>query len=197
MPEPISQPSDADLAARVRAGDERVLSRLYDEHAERLYSMAMAMLRDPGDAEEVVADAFLRLWRADDFDPSRGSVGAYLAVVTRSRALDRLRSRDRRGRAEKRSAAADPTGFSLPVAEAADEPEARVEAGERRTRVVAALAALSDKQRAVVDLAYFGGLTHREIAERLSEPLGTVKTRLRDGMKKLRDALHLHATGAP
>ncbi|MEQ8329199.1 MAG: sigma-70 family RNA polymerase sigma factor [Longimicrobiales bacterium] len=191
MSEPLPDSSDGDLYARMRAGDERALSELYDRHAERMYSLARSVCSDPADAEEAVADAFLRLWRAGDFDPDRGTVGTFLAVVTRSRALDRVRARKRRGRAEEKGAAQDPQGFAVEISAAGDPPERRVELAEKRGRIREALATLSDKQQAVIDLAYFGGMTHREIAEHLTEPLGTVKTRLRDGMQKLRDAFPL------
>lgn len=180
----------------MRAGDERALAELYDRYSESMYSLALALLGELADAEEVVADAFLRLWRASDYDAQRGSVGAYLAVVTRSNALDLLRRKRRRGRAEEARAAIDPEGLVLPVADPGDDPEESLEVSRKRARVREALGALSEKQRTVIGLAYFGGYTHSEIAERLSEPLGTVKSRLRDGMKKLRDVLPL-ATSVP
>lgn len=187
MPEPTLETSDTALAERVRAGDERALSDLYDRHADRLYSLARSIVDDPASAEEAVTDAFLRLWREGDHDPSRGSVGAYLVVVTRSRALDAVRSRKRRGRAEQAGADASLQGAAVPISTPADSPERSAELSGTRKRIVTALERLTSRQREVIELAYFGGLTHREISERLGEPLGTVKTRLRDGMIRLRE----------
>jgi len=172
----------------MRQGDERALGTVYDRHADRAYTLALAMLKAPADAEEVVADVFLQLWRTTGFDPERGSLGAYLTVATRSKALDRLRANRRRGRAEEASATADPSGLSLPVSHPTS-PEHDVVRGDDRQRLGTAIGTLSEKQQTVIGLAYFEGLTHSEISERLSEPLGTVKTRLRDGMKKLRQAM--------
>lgn len=160
-----------------------------------LYSLAASMVGDSPEAEDVVADAFLRLWRNPDHDPSRGSVKAFLAVMVRSRALDRIRARKRRHKAEERGAALNPEGFSLPVSRV--EPTDRTaEVGDARRRIQAALHQLSEQQRAVIDLAYFGGMSHSEIAAHLSEPLGTIKSRLRDGMRRLRDLLPLSSREA-
>ena len=196
MTGPVLHLTDRELIDRLRTGDERALSTLYDRYSESIYSLALSILRDAGEAEEVVADAFLRLWNETDYDPERGSVGAYLAVFARSRALDRIRTLRRQGKAEEARAAQDPAGLLLPVAEAGDDPDRRVERNDDRARLDEALAALSEKQRTVIGLAYFGGLTHSEIAERLSEPIGTVKTRIRDGMVKLRDAFPYTVTRA-
>jgi len=177
--------SDDAVAREVQGGSERALGELYDRYADRLFSLAMAVCDDPGDAEAAVADAFLRLWRERDHDEVRGSVGAYLVTVTRSRALDRKR-RERRQRArEERGAAASIDGLTIPLSDMAPPPDRTVEVREAGSMIRRALSGVSDKQRAVIGLAYFEGMTHSEIAEHLSEPLGTVKTRLRDGMKKL------------
>lgn len=160
---------------------------LYDRYAKRLYSLALSIVDDPAEAEEAVADAFLRLWNEGDHDAERGSVGAYLVMVTRSRALDRKRTAQRRGKRQEKAAESDPAGAAVPISNPGTAPDRAAELDERRSMIEAALQKLSEKQRTVIDLAYFGGLSHSEIAERLAEPLGTVKTRLRDGMKKLRD----------
>lgn len=179
--------SDAQLAARVRKGDEGAFAELYDRHADRLFALASSIVHDPAAAEEAVADAFLRLWREADHDPDRGSVGAYLVVVTRSRALDQRRARERRHRAEQGSADRGESPTALPLAGFGPAPDRAAELTEDRERIRAALSELSDAQRVAIELAYFGGLTQREISERLGEPLGTVKTRVRDGMVRLRD----------
>lgn len=186
-----SPPTDEELVERMRGGEERALSELYDRHATTIYSLALAILRASADAEEVVADVFVQLWRSADYDADRGAVGAYLTVLARTRALDRIRARRRRAAAELRESARDPSGLLVPVSTSGPEPDHQVELGEERQRIRKALASLSDAQRTAIDLAFYGGLTHREIAERLAEPLGTVKTRIRDGMRKLRDSLSL------
>lgn len=189
MADTVSTPSDEVLVHRIRSGDERALGALYDRYADRLFALAVAIVDDPGSAEEAVADAFLRLWREGDHDAERGSVGAYLVTVVRSRALDQRRSRRRRETREEAGAATHPAGLTVALGEVGPPPDRSAEVGETRALVRRALAQISDQQRAVIDLAYFGGMTHREIAEHLSEPLGTIKTRLRDGMKKLRSLI--------
>jgi RNA polymerase sigma-70 factor (ECF subfamily) len=180
--------SDSQLAERVRQGDESAFAELYDRYADRLFGLASSIVRDPAAAEEAVADAFLRLWREADHDPDRGSVGAYLVMVTRSRALDQRRAAERRVRAEQGSADQGESATALPISGFGPAPDRAAELTEDRERIFAALSGLSDAQRAAIELAYFGGLTQREISERLDEPLGTVKTRMRDGMIKLREA---------
>ncbi|MCI0434013.1 MAG: sigma-70 family RNA polymerase sigma factor [Gemmatimonadetes bacterium] len=177
------------LIARMARGEEAALAALYDRLGGLAYSLACAVLGDPGDAEEAVADAFLQIWSsAAAFDPARSSVAGWVSMITRTRALDRLRARRRRAATVERAAAADPAGTALPVAAAAD-PAADVESSAMRERVTTALAGLPPAQRRVIELAYFGGLSHSEIAAELSEPLGTIKTRIRAGMEKLRATL--------
>lgn len=182
----LSELSDGDVAHQVRSGSERALGELYDRYADRLFALASAVLDDPAEAEGAVADAFLRLWQERDHDPDRGSVGAYLVMITRSRALDRRRADRRRRTREERGAESSPEGLGIPLAEMAPLPDRAAEISEAGAQVHEALSQVSDKQRAVIGLAYFEGMTHSEIADHLSEPLGTVKTRLRDGMQKLR-----------
>ena len=171
------------------AGDERALGELYDRHAGTLYALARAIVGERADTEEVVADTFGQAWRnASQFDPARGSVTAWLATITRTRALDLVRARGRRAKVLERAAQQSDAGFATPLA-AGDAPDRDVERKEARQLVTQSLADLPEAQRRVIELAYFGGLTHSEIAAELKEPLGTVKTRLRAGMEKLRDAL--------
>ena len=144
---------------------------------------------DLADTEEVVADAFGQAWRtAGQFDPARGSVTAWLATITRTRALDLVRARGRRSKVLARAAQESDAGFATPLA-ASDAPDRDVERQETRQLVTRSLGELPEAQRRVIELAYFGGLSHSEIAAELKEPLGTVKTRLRAAMEKLRDAL--------
>lgn len=171
-------------------GDERALGTLYDRHARALFGLALTIAGQPADAEEVVADALAQAWRqAERFDPARGGPFTWLVTLTRSRALDHVRARRRRHGTIDRASAADVTGFAVPLASPGPAPDAAAEAGDLRTRVTAALATLPDPQRRVIELAYFGGLSQSEIAEQLDTPLGTVKTRMRAAMEKLRDAL--------
>jgi RNA polymerase sigma-70 factor, ECF subfamily len=171
------------------AGDERALGELYDRHGSTVYAVARAIVGERADTEEVVVDAFGQAWRtAGQFDPARGSVTAWLATITRTRALDLVRARGRRSKVLTRAAQESEAGFAAPVA-ANDAPDRDVERQETRQLVTRSLRELPDAQRRVIELAYFGGLSHSEIAAELQEPLGTVKTRLRAGMEKLREAL--------
>jgi RNA polymerase sigma-70 factor (ECF subfamily) len=176
--------------ARIATGDERALGELYDRHGGTVYGLAYAIVRDAADAEEVAADAFAQLWRsAAEYDTSRGSVASWLSTITRSRALDRIRARQRRTRTVERAATQDVDGFALPLAPVSLAPDRGVERSEISRLVSSSLAELPQPQRQVIELAYFGGLSQSEIATQLAEPLGTVKTRMRTGMGKLRDAL--------
>jgi RNA polymerase sigma-70 factor (ECF subfamily) len=181
---------DLQLIGWMATGDERGLGELYDRHGSKTYALALAIVREAADAEEVVADAFGQAWRtAAQFDPNRGSVGAWLATITRTRALDLVRARGRRVRALTRAAGGDSAGLAAPLAAAGEAPDRRVERTEAQTFVGRSLAELPEPQRRVIELAYFGGLTQSEIAAELQEPLGTIKTRMRAGMEKLRDSL--------
>jgi len=136
-----------------------------------------------------VADAFGQAWRtASQFDPARGSVTAWLATITRTRALDLARARGRRARVLERAAQSG-DGLAAPVASVGRAPDRAAEQHEARALVVRSLAELPEPQRRVIELAYFGGLTQTEIAAELAEPLGTIKTRIRAALEKLRSAL--------
>ena len=173
----------------MQGGDERALATLYDRHAAALLGFVLRIVREHADAEAVLMATFLQAWRsAASFDDSRGSVLAWLATMARSRALDVARGTKRRELREQPTVdEADPIGE---LADAAPvDPLAGVEQQERRRAIDAALATLPAPQRRVIELAFFEGLTHVEIAERLTEPLGSVKTRIRQGMLTLRDLL--------
>lgn len=181
---------DARLVASLAGGDEGALASLYDRHGKTLYGLAYRILGDRDDAEEVVMDAFTQAWRAAaSYSADRGSVAAWLVVLARSRALDRLRARARRVRALSRAVEQDPTSPSPAMGTPSVGTDDGAEAGERRDRILAVLRALPEAQRQCIELAYYDGLTQSEIAARLSEPLGTVKTRMRLGLIKLREAL--------
>ena len=188
--EAVASQSDRALVERLTAGDDRALGELYDRHGTAMYALAVAIVRERADADEVVADAFGQAWRtAVRFDPSRGSVAAWLATITRTRALDLLRSRGRHAQALARAASERNDGLAAPLAAAGDAPDRGIEREEAQRLVARSLAELPDVQRRVIELAYFGGLTQTEIAAELREPLGTVKTRMRAGMEKLRGSL--------
>jgi RNA polymerase sigma-70 factor (ECF subfamily) len=188
----VSAPTDNDreLVARVAAGDERALADLYDRFGGMVYSLAVAILRDAGEAEEATADAFLQVWNgAGSFDADRGSVAAWLTMMGLTRSLDRLRSRGRREKTIERATERDEHGVAIPVAGAGESGDTRVENAELRETIRRHMSELPENQRSVIDLAFFRGLTHSEIASELGEPLGTVKTRIRAAMEKLRTAL--------
>ncbi|MEO8480298.1 MAG: sigma-70 family RNA polymerase sigma factor [Gemmatimonadota bacterium] len=171
-------------------GDEQALGALYDRYAAGLNGLALRLVREPADAEEVVADAFAQAWReAKRFDGRRGSVSAWMVTMTRSRGLDLIRARGRRSRLKDVAAAAapvDPVAMGAPPAA----PSRVAEEQERAGHLHSALRELPVEQYEVVQLAYFEGLSQSEIATHLGTPLGTVKTRVRLALAKLRVPLH-------
>jgi RNA polymerase sigma-70 factor (ECF subfamily) len=181
---------DSSLVARAVGGDERAFGELYDRYGGMAYSLACSIVGEAADAEEVVADAFAQVWRsAAGFDPARGSVAAWLATITRTRALDLVRSRKRRARVLEEAAVVTDEGETLVLAPTREASDRGAELTETSAIVRRSLAELPAPQRRVIELAYFGGLSQSEIAAQLAEPLGTVKTRMRAGMEKLRQAL--------
>ncbi|MBL8959511.1 MAG: sigma-70 family RNA polymerase sigma factor [Gemmatimonadetes bacterium] len=188
--DPLLNQADLAAVARLVAGDERGLAELYDRHGGMAYSLASAILRDGPDAEEVVADAFSQVWRtAANFDPVRGSVVAWISTIVRTRALDLIRSQKRRARMLDRAEALADEGSAPGLGTAAELADRGAEQSEAQRLVRRALDELPAPQRVALELAYFGGLSQSEIAARLNEPLGTVKTRMRAGMEKLRVVL--------
>jgi RNA polymerase sigma-70 factor (ECF subfamily) len=198
--------SDEELLVAVVDGDEVALGELYDRHAKNLFRAALTRLGDRGLAEEVLQDTFLALWnRAELFDRRQGSVIAWLSAIARNRAIDRLRALGRRqaplalsalalaGADESASddardallAAATPLAGVTP----APDPEREIDLAELRTEVDRALAGIPEPERQVIQLAYYDELSQSEIAERLAWPLGTVKTRTRRALARLRETL--------
>ncbi|CAB4364851.1 MAG: sigma-70 family RNA polymerase sigma factor [Actinobacteria bacterium] len=172
----------AALVQRVAQGDEASFAALYDHLAAMVYGVVLRVLRDPAQSEEVAQEVFLELWRsATRFDRSKASVRTWASTVAHRRAVDRVRSEQASRERDDREAAH--------VATPADTVGAEVESSIDQLRVRKALAALTESQRQAVELAYFGGNTYREVAALLGVPEGTVKTRIRDGMIKLRDEL--------
>jgi RNA polymerase sigma-70 factor, ECF subfamily len=177
-----------EYVGRAAGGDQSGLAALYDESNSLVYSVALRMLGHREDAEEVTLDVYTQVWRtAANYDPSRGTVAAWLVTQARSRAIDRMRARG--GRMEREQPMVK--FFDLEVD--APSPEQESEAGQRRRRLLAALATLAPEQREVIQLAFFSDLTHGELASQLGQPLGTVKSRIRLGMIKLREQLELYA----
>ena len=177
---------DAACVARLASGDAAAVAALYDRHARAVYSLALRIVGEEADAEDVVQEVFAQVWRtAASYASSRGTVAAWLLTIARSRALDRLRAR--RARPDL-SGPSDENVMRDLMAPAVD-PVAHLSADEEARRVRMALARLPLLQRLAIELAYFEGLSQREIAERLEQPLGSVKTRIRMGLMRLRDAL--------
>ena len=177
---------DDDRAAvdRMAGGDTSALAALYDRHARAIYSLAMRIVSDAAEAEDVVQDVFTQAWRqAKQYDAARAPVAAWLMIITRARALDRLRRRRSRITATEIDAGTphprdpDPSQETLVIT------------AEQAERLRGALGDLPDGQRTAIELAYYQGLTQSDIAEKLQEPLGTIKTRIRAGLQKLREAL--------
>jgi RNA polymerase sigma-70 factor (ECF subfamily) len=182
--------ADRALFARVSGGDATALRALYESCSARALAIALRVTGSRGEAEEVVQETFVQVWRqAGSYDASRGGAMAWIATIARTRALDRLRARAASERAVTRSEEHDPE----PPRSAA--PAELAAQRELRAQVLAALASLPREQRSALELAYYEGLSHSEIAERLGDPLGTVKTRVRLGLAKLATLLDAHRPG--
>jgi RNA polymerase sigma-70 factor, ECF subfamily len=172
------------LVELVATGDQSALATLYDATNRLIYSLILRVLSDVSSAEEVLVDVYTQVWRqAASYDANRGAPLAWMATIARSRAIDRLRSgwQDQRRKEPLEVLGDAPTN--------AASPEETTAASERQRFVREALNLLTPEQREVIELAYYSGLSHSEIAEKLKQPLGTVKTRTRLGMMKLREAL--------
>jgi RNA polymerase sigma-70 factor (ECF subfamily) len=181
QPEP-AQIADVELLKAIARGDEQALAQLYDNYCVILFGLLVRILNSREEAEDVLQEVFLQVWRrAGDFDETRGKPFTWLVTLARSRGIDRLRSlgaRDRVAQASLREASEE-------VSDAASD----TFRSEQRELVTSALAQLPDEQKGPLVLAYFDGLTQSEIASKLGAPLGTVKTRMRAGMMKLREQL--------
>ena len=185
-PSPEGAPSPADLGdllKRSARGDEQAFARLYDATARRAYGLAVRVVRDPAQAEEVTQEAYLEVWRtASRFDPDRGSAVSWLLTIAHRKAVDRVRSAEASTR---RDATYHQQNQPIDHDATAEAAQASLEA----RRVRGALATLTPVQREALELAYFGGYTHTEVASMLDLPVGTAKTRIRDGLIRLRDTM--------
>jgi RNA polymerase sigma-70 factor (ECF subfamily) len=184
---------DDDRAAvdRMASGDSSGLAALYDRHARAIYSLAIRILADAAEAEDVVQDVFTQAWRqASRYDATRAPVAGWLMIITRARALDRLRRRRSRITETEIDASVRHPGDPGPSQ------EALAITAEQAERLRGALGVLPDGQRTAIELAYYQGLSQSDIAERLQQPLGTIKTRIRSGLLKLREALTGGAVGS-
>ncbi len=178
---------DRDLMRRVAARDGGAFARLFEVHAPVTLGLLQRILGIRSEAEEVLQEVFLQIWmQADRYDGARSTPRGWILMLARSRALDRLRRRDSARRREE--AAGGEAGEAIPPLGTE-----RLENLERKRQVSSALGALSPDQRRCIELAFFEGLTHTQIAERLEAPLGTVKSRILLGMNKLRQALGTYA----
>ncbi|GFE69195.1 sigma-70 family RNA polymerase sigma factor [Chroococcus sp. FPU101] len=179
---PIS-PTDTELFESLKAGQISALDTFYDRYGRLVYGLALQILKNSQEAEDLTQEIFLALWRKEQYDPSRGSVSSFLTTMTRCRAIDKLRSRGAFLNFLERWRRTQPTETFT------NTPFERASYAERSQQVQNALAQLSPNQRQVLEMFYYEGLTYTEIAQRLKIPLGTVKTRSRLGLLKLRQTL--------
>ncbi len=189
-PEAILE-ADQALVLAVSRNDAGAMAAFYDRFSGLVMAVAMRMLRDRTDAEELAEDVFVELWRRSaHYEASRGSVATWIATITRSRGIDRLRKRQRQQAREWGDAATE-------QASVVDDPLASVALTEERSHVREHLDGLQLEQRQALELAYFEGLSHSEVATRLSRPLGTVKSHIRQGLIRLRGVLRTPDSRAP
>lgn len=176
-------PSDTELLQNLRAGVQSAPRILYDRYGGLVYTVALNILSRPDEAEDLTQEVFLTFWKDEKYDPRRAPISTYLSLLTRSRALNRLRQRSSRQSSLHRLQQVEPREPTVPT------PLEQASLEEQHKQVRDALSQLSDNQRRVLDLSYYQGLSQSEIAQRLNLPLGTVKTNARQGLLKLRKIL--------
>jgi len=179
---PTYSSSDLDLLIALRDGQVSALGSLYDRYSRLVYGLAFKILGNSEEAEDITQEVFLTLWRRDAYNPSRGSLSSFLTTMTRSRSIDKLRSRGTKLRFIQR-------WQGMVKNEAVITPLEQASMGERSQLVRNALSQLPESERLILEIAYYEGLSQSEIAKRLNIPLGTVKTRSRQGLLKLRQTL--------
>lgn len=184
MTAPLAPSSDLDaLLRRVARGDNSAFAAFYDHTKSRVYGLVARVLRDAGYSEETTQEIYLEVWRtAAEFDPAKGSALAWLLTMTHRRAIDRVRSEQAGTARESRYGIANVETATDVVADSAI-------AGDERRRVAHCLESLTDTQRQCIELAYYGGLTYAEVSQRLAANLSTVKSRMRDALRGLRNCL--------
>lgn len=179
----LSLQTDGELFHALKAGQPQALGILYDRYASLVYRLALRILANPQEAEDLTQEVFLRFWHHGTYNPTRGSLSNFLITLTRSRAIDKLRSRSTNLKFLQRWSQMMTTETSFPT------PIEVVSLSQRSQQVQNALAVLSENQRQVLEMAYYEGLSQSEIAKQLDVPLGTVKTWARQGLLKLRQSL--------
>jgi RNA polymerase sigma-70 factor (ECF subfamily) len=183
----VQPPTDVELLGRIASGDAGAVAALYDRHASMLLGLALRIVRDRAEAEDVIHDAFVAVGdRAGQYVVERGAVGAWLVTLVRNLSIDRTRRRDRRGAIARDVLAHDP---EAKAAATPATPEAEVATARERERVRKALARLPDVQRTTLEIAFYEGLTYAEIADREGVPIGTIKSRAARALQALREAL--------
>ncbi len=184
------QMAEREMIARIGRGDQGAFSALYDRLSGPLYSLAMNMLGDAAEAQDALQDVFLQIWsRAGTYDPEQSSVFSWTVLLTRSRVIDRLRARGRRLRIVVGSTEDEDKPTDVADASTTESAADAAEKNDEAARVRSVLNNLSSEQREAIELAFFGNLTHHEIAARLGQPLGTIKARIRRGLLNLRQRL--------
>jgi RNA polymerase sigma-70 factor (ECF subfamily) len=184
MSDPVLE-RDVELLRRIGNGDSLAFSSFYDHYSGLLFSIALRILNDPKEAEDVMQEVFLQIWnKASGYDPLLGKPSSWAVTLARNKSIDRIRASQRRSKLMEQAAvmAADATDNSMTANE-------NLHGRENAERIRTVVAALPQDQKRAIEMAFFSGLTQNEISETLQEPLGTVKARIRRGMLKLREQL--------
>ena len=176
---------DVELLRRISSQDRGAFAEFYDRHSLLMFSVASRILNEPSDAEDVMQEAFVQIWeKAKSFDPKLGKAASWAAILVRNKAIDRIRSSQRRTRMAQE--AGPELAFAATSTDSANE---AIHGAEKARLIQTAIVELPAEQRRAIEMAYFSGLTHIEISEKLQEPLGTIKARIRRGLLKLREQL--------
>lgn len=176
---------DGELLRNIAAGDRAAFAEFYDRHATLMFSVAAKILNNSGEAEDVLQETFLQIWeKAGSFDSKLGKASSWVVILVRNKAIDRIRAGQRRSRLAEAAGAE----FAV-VAEVHDTANEQIHGHDKATLIRSAIGGLPTDQRQAIELAFFSGLTQNEISEKLREPLGTVKARIRRGLLKMRDQL--------
>ncbi|MGB3305963.1 MAG: sigma-70 family RNA polymerase sigma factor [Thermomicrobiales bacterium] len=184
---------DPDLVDLMAVGNAQALETLYDRYSRIVFSFALRILGDPASAEELLQEVFFRAWQqASRFSANRGSFVTWLLSITHNMAIDEIRKRQRR---PQRADSADPVLMLANVTDTGPSVEEYAVLSSWREQIAEAMREMPDSQREAIEMAYFQGLTQREISEQLGQPLGTIKTRMRLGMRKLREFLENREVG--